>query len=111
MLNPDFWNQIAPSIFKAAVGLVVTGLLGVVMWPFRKAHKEWIALKDEVTATRTELTQQRTNCLSTLQTQGEEQIKLLSKTVEVLEGTRLDIAQQTGYLSAIAAQPARRRAV
>lgn len=109
MLNPELVNQIGPFVFKTVVGLVITGLLGVIMWPFRKAHKEWVDLKDEVSATRAELEKQRTNCLTTLQTQGVEQIRLLSDTVKILEGTRLDIAAQTGYLSAMASQPVRRR--
>jgi hypothetical protein len=109
-VNPELLNQLGPLVFKAVVGIILTGLLGVIMWPFRRARKEWVALKDDISATHKELVQQRTNCLSTLQQQGEKQVELLEKTVEVLNGVRIELATQTGYLSA--AQPVlRRRAV
>lgn len=101
--------QLAPLAIKAGVSLVITGLLGAVMWPFRKARKEWIELKKEQTLIHEELVKQRTNCLSTLQNQGVEQIELLSKTVAALDGVRLDLAEQTGCLRAMTAQPPRRR--
>ena len=105
-------TQLLPLVYKTAVGLVFTGLIGVIMWPFRKAHKEWNALKVEQAAIHAELVQQRTNCLSTLQSQGETQIELLGKTVAALDGVRLDLAEQTGCLRALTAQPLRtRRAV
>lgn len=81
------------------------------MWPFRKAHKEWTSLKENIEATHKELVQQRTNCLVTLQSQGATQIELLGKTVAALDGVRLDLAEQTGYLRAPMAIPPRRRRV
>ena len=105
-VNPEVVNQLAPLAFKSAVGLVITG---VIMWPFRKARTEWIALKDEQAAIRTELTTQRTNCLNTLQMQGEEQIKLLGKAVDVLDGVRLDLREQTTILR-LFPQPRARKA-
>ena len=39
---------------------------------------------------KTELIEQRTNCLTTLSNQGTEQIKLLGKAVETLEAMHLD---------------------
>jgi hypothetical protein len=106
-MNPEVMHQLGPLALKAAMGLVITGLLGVIMWPFRKAHKEWIALKGDIAATHKELVQQRTNCLNTLQNQGDKQIELLGKTVAALDGVRLELATQTGYLQA-AALPVRR---
>lgn len=105
----DFVTQLGPTVLKWIMGIVLTGLLGVFMWPFRKAHTEWTALKKNIEATHNELVQQRTNCLSTLQTQGATQIDLLGKTVAALDGVRFDLAEQTGYLRASAAQPFRRR--
>lgn len=106
-MNPDLLSQIAPLAIKSVVGLIITG---VIMWPFRKARKEWTALKDEQAAIRTELVQQRTNCLQTLQNQGVEQIALLGKAVSALDGVRIELAEQTGYLKAFTPAPRTRRA-
>ena len=70
------------------------------MWPIKKSRKEWGSLKDAVLATKEELERQRTNCLTTLQHQGDEQIKLLTKACDTLDGVRIDLATQTGYLQA-----------
>jgi hypothetical protein len=70
------------------------------MWPFRKARKEWITLKEEQSKIHSELVQQRTNCLTTLQQSNQQQVKLLEKAVDILEGVRLDLKEQTGYLKA-----------
>ncbi len=102
-------TQLEPVALKYAAGLAATGLLGVFMWPFRKAKSEWIALKKEQASIHAELVQQRTNCLTTLQTQGAEQITLLKTAVEVLGGVRLDLAEQTGYLAGAVQLPRRRR--
>lgn len=109
-MSPEFWNQLGPVVTKTIVGLVISGLLGVIVWPLKKAKKEWVGLKDSIANAHSELVKQRTNCLGTLQAQGETQIALLSKTVAALDGVRLDLAEQTGYLRASAAQPVRRRA-
>jgi hypothetical protein len=97
-----------PTIWKTIVGLVFTGVLGVIMWPFRKAKKEMVELKSIIIDTHKELVEQRTNCLSTLQSQGESQVKLLEKAVEVLGDMRMDLAKQTGYLEAISLVPKRK---
>ena len=78
------------------------------MWPIKRASKEWKALKEEQASIHTELVRQRENCLSTLQAQGATMIELQSKTVGILEGVRLDLAEQTGYLRA-GFTPLRRR--
>ena|ERR1022692_4484561 len=96
------WNQLAPLVFKATVGFVITGLLGVIMWPIRKVRKEWSGLTSKLDAVHTELVTQRQNCLGTLQEQGKIKIELLGKTVAALDGVRLDLAEQTGYLRASA---------
>ena len=104
--DPERWSQIGPLALKAVVGLVITG---VIMWPWKKVNKAWKDLKEEQASIHTELVKQRENCLSTLQAQGATMIDLQSKTVGILEGVRLDLAEQTGYLRA-SAQPMRRRA-
>jgi hypothetical protein len=42
-------------------------------------------------AVHTELTAQRTNCLDTLQRQGDKQVDLLGKSVDVLSEIRTDM--------------------
>jgi hypothetical protein len=61
---------------------------------------EWTAMKAEQTNIHSELVKQRENCLTTLQTQGEEQIKLLGKTVDILGDVRVSIAEMAGYCKA-----------
>ena len=54
------------------------------MWPFKRvvaAYRETQGTLKDITK---ELTEQRSNCLNTLQTQGDRQIDLLSKAVDVL---------------------------
>jgi hypothetical protein len=102
-------TQVWPTFLKWAAGLALSGLLGAFMWPFRKVRKEWSTLKEEQNKIHAELVQQRTNCLFTLQSQGVQQIELLGKTVAALDGVRLDLAEQTGYLKAAMVQPIRRR--
>ena len=79
-----------------AVGVV----MGIVLWPFRRARKEWNALKEEQGKIYSELVTQRTNCLSTLQTQGDRQIELLGKVVDTLGEIRVGQAEMTGYCKA-----------
>jgi hypothetical protein len=107
MLNPE----LAQFMTKAAVSAAVGVIMAVVLWPFRKARMEWTALKKEQASIHAELVQQRTNCLTTLQAQGVQQIALLGKTVAALDGVRIDLAEQTGYLRSLTAQPPRRRRV
>jgi hypothetical protein len=105
VLSPDLMAFVSKTAVSAAVGVI----MAILIWPFRKARKEWIELKNEQALIHEELVKQRTNCLSTLQNQGVEQIKLLGNTVAALNGVRLDLADQTGYLRAMTAQPPRRR--
>jgi len=92
-------TQLTPFIIKSIMGLIFTGLLGVIMWPIRKARTEWIALKHEQSLIHQELVQQRINCLTTLQNQGDEQIKLLGKMSGSLENIALSQTEVAGYLS------------
>jgi len=107
---PDVWSQLGPYVAKALIGLAISGALGVIVWPFRKLKAEWVEMKKDQASIHSELVQQRTNCLTTLQLQGEEQVKLLSKAVDILDGVRLDLAEQTGYLKAFVPAPRTRKA-
>jgi len=56
----------------------------VAMWPIRKVQNAYKEATAKLEAVHTELTTQRENCLSSLQRQGDKQIELLGKAVEVL---------------------------
>ncbi len=111
MISTEFINQGIPVVLKTIAGLAITGLIGVLMWPVRKVKKEWQGMVEKLAAVHEELGVQRNNCLTTLQRQGDTQIELLSKTVAALDGVRIDLATQTGYMAASALKevPRRRR--
>lgn len=105
MLSPELMQVFYKTATTAAVGVI----MAILLWPFRRVRKEWLAFKEKQEAMHQELVKQRTNCLSTLQLQGATQVELLGKTVAALDGVRLDLAEQTGYLKAATTQPSRRR--
>ena len=105
-LFPVLW----PYIMKALVGLAIGGLGALFMWPIRKARKEWVSLKKTTEAIQQELAQQRTNCLHTLQNQGDTQIQLLTKMSETLDGVRIDFKEHTGFIQGLVQSPRRTRA-
>lgn len=74
----------------ASGGLLTTvlGFLGKLAWGTIKHDRKMLA------DIHNELTLQRTNCLSTLQSQGERQINVLEKIDD-------RIAEQTGYLKGV----------
>ena len=86
--------------------VLISVLLTAVAWPFRKLKSEWIKATLHLDSITTELTEQRTNCLTTLQRQGDAQVELLGKAVATLDGVRLDFAEQRGFLQS---SPARKR--
>jgi hypothetical protein len=92
---------------------ILAGLLavagGIAMWPIRKVSGAYQEFTGKLDGISKELSTQRTNCLATLQGQGDKQIELLSKTVDTLDGVRLDLREQTGYLRAAAPAPALQR--
>ena len=102
--------DIMPYINKALVALVVGALGYIIMFPFRKARKEWSSLKDAVVETKKELEQQRMNCLATLQNQGDTQIQLLTKMSDTLDGVRVDFKEHTGFIQGLVQSPRRTRA-
>ena len=95
---------------KALVTLAVGGLGYIIMFPVRKARAEWISLKETTAKIHEELSQQRTNCLTRLQSQGDEQIKLLGKMADTLDGVRLDFAEHRSYVQGLVQSPRRVKA-
>ena len=89
-----FW-QIAD---KLIIGSIVTALGALLVSPFKKAKKEWTSLKADIEKAQKELVHQRTNCLTTLQDQGNAQIALLEKAVTTLEAMHLDQKETLGII-------------
>ena len=83
---------------KALIGLSVAGVGTLLMYPFRKAKKEWASLKASIADAQQELVQQRTNCLATLQQQGDKQIEILGECSETLKLMHLDQKETLGML-------------
>jgi hypothetical protein len=89
---------------KAAItlGLSVGGWM--LSYPFRavfnSAKEEWHEKTQLLSEVHQELKQQRTNCLTTLQSQGDQQIKLLEKTVDTLEQIHLGQTEMAGFIKA-----------
>lgn len=95
---------------KALMTLAVGGLGYIIMFPVRKARAEWISLKETTAKIHEELSQQRTNCLTRLQSQGDEQIKLLGKMADSLDGVRLDFSEHRAYVQGLVQSPRRTKA-
>jgi hypothetical protein len=82
--------------------IVMTALMAiagaVAMWPINQAKKAWKNLTAQLTHLQTELEEQRTNCLETLQQQGEKQIELLGTANTILTKMHDSQLEMTGYL-------------
>lgn len=70
--------------------VIISLFMGALMWPFRKAVKAYTELKNGLRDLHTELTTQRTNCLTTLQSQGVEQVAVLKDCANVLREIHTD---------------------
>ena len=95
---------------KALMTLAVGGLGYIIMFPVRKARAEWISLKETTAKIHEELSQQRLNCLKTLQNQGDKQIELLGKMADTLDGVRVDFKEHTGFIQGLVQSPRRTKA-
>lgn len=42
-------------LYKAAFGLLVAGVAYLMIWPFRKAKREWVALKKHIASIQEDL--------------------------------------------------------
>jgi hypothetical protein len=83
---------------EVVVTLMVTGFLGAVSYPFRQAKAKWEAMTAKLNDVHAELTLQRSNCLTTLQTQGDKQIECLEKVADTLGDIRLDNREMLTHL-------------
>jgi len=82
--------------------LIITVILTiggtVLMWPFKRAKKMIEDAKASLDMVHSELVTQRSNCLATLQAQGERQIEVLEKMSTTLSDIHLDQKQTLGML-------------
>jgi len=68
----------------------------------RKVKAAYVELTEAVQSTKDELTKQRSNCLTTLQAQGDAQVKLLTKVADTLDSIHLETKAQTGFIQGLA---------
>ena len=83
---------------EVVITIMVSAFITAVSYPFRKAKEEWFALTSKLDGVRNELEHQRSNCLTTLQSQGNKQIEVLEKAVEALSDIKLDNREVLTYL-------------
>lgn len=93
---PVLW----PYILKSLVGIAITGIGALMLYPVRYVKREWKSIKDAIASTHAELITQRENHLTHIEASGVEQVKLLTKTTELLDNIRIELAEQTGFLRA-----------
>lgn len=97
-MQVEVTSSIWPYLSKALVGLIVTGLGALLMYPIKAIKKEWAGLKESIASAHLELITQRTNCLTTLAVQGEKQIVALDKIADTLSLMHLDQKETLGML-------------
>lgn len=68
------------------------------MSPFKKMKEIFEGLKSSLDKVQTELVTQRSNCLTTLQTQGDTQIAVLKEVSKTLQDMHLDQKTTLGML-------------
>jgi uncharacterized membrane protein YccC len=97
-MQAEVTSLLWPHVVKALIGLALTGLGALLMYPIRAIKKEWANLNKKIEAAQEELVHQRTNCLSTLQAQGEKQVTALDKIADTLSLMHLDQKETLGML-------------
>lgn len=85
----------APSLVsqfghEIVITVLVTVFLAIIVWPIKRAKKEWISLREQIGGVAQELSVQRNNCLKTIQEHSSNQVELQKKTNEILEEIKLD---------------------
>lgn len=90
-LVEQFWHEL---VFTVLIAIV----MGAAMWPIKKISKAYKELLDGQKAVQTELSTQRTNCLTTLQAQGDRQVDLLVELNKTLTDMHLDQRTLLGLL-------------
>jgi len=79
--------------------VLVSIFIGAVTMPFRKVMAAYRETKEKLDSISKELTDQRTNHLSHIETANDKQVELLGKMTDVLTDVRLDLRETLGKLS------------
>lgn len=89
-------------LHEAEIAIVLSVGGWMILFPVRTLYSKVKEIvdnyKESMKEMKEELITQRTNCLTTLQTQGEEQIKVLNKVSSTLEAMHLAQVEMTGYM-------------
>jgi hypothetical protein len=97
-------QTVVSNLGSAFAGLAATTIVGILVFPirtfFKNVRNEWRAATAKLAGVEKELNIQRTNCLTTLQHQGQSQIDLLEKATNTLEAIHLSQVEMSGYLKA-----------
>ena len=96
MISPE----ITQFLYKAAASAGVGVVMAIILWPFRKARKEWVSLKEEQSLIHQELVKQRENHLTHIESYGKQQTELLTKVCDTLDKIHLSQAEMTGMCRA-----------
>ncbi len=90
------------NTFNSAIaGLFFSFIIWLVLFPMKSIYKDWMKQTERLDAIKTELELQRSNCLTTLQYQGERQIASIDKAVDTLNEIRVGQAELNGVLKGI----------
>lgn len=90
------------AVHEAEITVALTVGGWMLMFPVRtlldKAKKFFEGFDTRLKGIETELSTQRTNCLTTLQSQGAEQITVLKEVSKTLQDMHLDQKEMAGYI-------------
>jgi hypothetical protein len=89
-----------PATDQVVTKLLVTIVGGGLMWPFKILKNKFEEFTAQLTKVQDELITQRTNCLQTIQNQGEIQIKTMERVADTLDQIHVSQAEMSGYLRA-----------
>jgi hypothetical protein len=91
-------------LHEAEIAIVLSVGGWILMFPvrtfFKKIKDSWDGVVSKLNEVYEEMTTQRTNCLTTLQTQGADQVKALQEMSKTLSDMHLDQKELTGFLKA-----------
>ena len=92
-------------LHEAEIGLVISVGGWILVFPVKtfldKAKKVLGSFEEKLDKLQTELSTQRTNCLTTLQEQGKDQIKVLEKMSGTLDSMHQSQAEMSGYFKGL----------
>jgi hypothetical protein len=91
-------QYVVKSLYGIAFSLVGWVLTYPIKSIIKKVKGEWEKTTGQLTFIQSELTTQRTNCLTTLQKQGDRQVELLMEATGTLRSIDRSQGEMAGYL-------------